>query len=199
MKAAIILKDAYLKNFNKGEYDLIIGVDSGALHAIKNNIFLDIAIGDFDSVNNNEYELVKNNSKEIIKLNPIKDITDTNAAISKAKGYDIEILGGIKGKRIEHFISNIFDIINHKNVLMKDEYSLIEFIDNNDYKVRSGYKFVSLFPIEESIISLSGFKYNLDNYNLKLYDNLCISNEIINNPKIELKKGKILIIYTIGD
>lgn len=199
MKAAIILKDAYLKNFNKGEYDLIIGADSGALHAIKNNIFLDIAIGDFDSVNMNEYELVKNNSKEIIKLNPIKDITDTNAAISKAKGYDIEILGGIKGKRIEHFISNIFDIINHKNILMKDEYSLIEFIDNNDYKVRSGYKFVSLFPIEESIISLSGFKYNLDNYNLKLYDNLCISNEIINNPEIELKKGKILIIYTIGD
>ena len=39
MKAAIILKDAYLKNFNNGEYDLIIGADSGALHAIKNNIF----------------------------------------------------------------------------------------------------------------------------------------------------------------
>jgi len=199
MKAAIILKDAYLKNFNN-YYDLIIGADKGALHAIKNGIIPDISIGDFDSVNDLEFELIKNNSKRIIKLNPIKDKSDTSEAIDLVKNYDeIHILGGIKGKRIEHLFSNIIDIINHDNVLIKDEDSLIEVVKDNNYKVRYDYKFVSLYAISDSIISLTGFKYNLDNYNLKLFDSLCLSNEIINNPKIELKKGKLLIIYSYQD
>ena len=199
MKAAIILKDAYLKNFNN-YYDLIIGADKGALHAIKNGIIPDISIGDFDSVNDLEFELIKNNSKRIIKLNPIKDKSDTSEAIDLVKNYDeIHILGGIKGKRIEHLFSNIIDIINHDNVLIKDEDSLIEVVKDNNYKVRYDYKFVSLYAISDSIISLSLFKYNLDNYNLKLFDSLCLSNEIIDNPKIELKKGKLLIIYSYQD
>jgi thiamine pyrophosphokinase len=199
MKAAIILKDAYLKNFNN-YYDLIIGADKGALHAIKNGIIPDISIGDFDSVNDLEFELIKNNSKRIIKLNPIKDKSDTSEAIDLVKNYDeIHILGGIKGKRIEHLFSNIIDIINHDNVLIKDEDSLIEVVKDNNYKVRYDYKFVSLYAISDSIISLTGFKYNLDNYNLKLFDSLCLSNEIIDNPKIELKKGKLLIIYSYQD
>ena len=199
MKAAIILKDAYLKNFNN-YYDLIIGADKGALHAIKNGIIPDISIGDFDSVNDLEFELIKNKSKRIIKLNPIKDKSDTSEAIDLVKNYDeIHILGGIKGKRIEHLFSNIIDIINHDNILIKDEDSLIEVVKDNNYKVRYDYKFVSLYAISDSIISLTGFKYNLDNYNLKLFDSLCLSNEIIDNPKIELKKGKLLIIYSYQD
>ena len=199
MKAAIILKDAYLKNFNN-YYDLIIGADKGALHAIKNGIIPDISIGDFDSVNDLEFELIKNKSKRIIKLNPIKDKSDTSEAIDLVKNCDeIHILGGIKGKRIEHLFSNIIDIINHDNILIKDEDSLIEVVKDNNYKVRYDYKFVSLYAISDSIISLTGFKYNLDNYNLKLFDSLCLSNEIIDNPKIELKKGKLLIIYSYQD
>ena len=199
MKAAIILKDAYLKNFNN-YYDLIIGADKGALHAIKNGIIPDISIGDFDSVNDLEFELIKNNSKRIIKLNPIKDKSDTSEAIDLVKNYDeIHILGGIKGKRIEHLFSNIIDIINHDNILIKDEDSLIEVVKDNNYKVRYDYKFVSLYAISDSIISLTGFKYNLSDYNLKLFDSLCLSNEIIDNPKIELKKGKLLIIYSYQD
>ena len=51
----------------------------------------------------------------------------------------------------------------------------------------------------ESIISLEGFKYILNNYHLKYNDPLCLSNEIINNPKINLIKGRLLIIYSHGD
>ena len=61
MKAAIILKNAYLNNFKKEEYDIIIGADRGAYFAIKNNFIPDIAIGDFDSVNEEELDLIKKN------------------------------------------------------------------------------------------------------------------------------------------
>ena len=200
MKAAIILKDAYLNKFNKNEYDIIIGADRGALHAINNGIIPDISIGDFDSVSKEEFEIINNNSKKIIKLNCIKDTSDTNSAIKLVKDYDeIHILGGIKGKRIEHLFSNIIDLINYPNLSLMDEDSLIEVIRDNNYKIKDGYKFISLFSIEDSIISLNGFKYNLNKYLLKPNDSLCLSNEIIDNPKIDLEKGKVIIIYSHAD
>ena len=199
MRAAIILKNADLKQFNN-YYDIIIGADRGALHAIKNGIIPDISIGDFDSVTDSELDIIKKNSKKIIKLNPIKDKSDTEEAIELVKDYDeIHILGGIKGKRIEHLFANIISLINYPNASLKDEDSLIEIINDNNYKIKKEYKFISLYAIEESIITLKGFKYNLNNYLLKTNDPLCLSNEIINNPKIELKKGKLLIIYSHGD
>lgn len=200
MKAAIILKDAYLNKFNKNEYDIIIGADRGALHAINNGIIPDISIGDFDSVSKEEFEIINNNSKKIIKLNCIKDTSDTNSAINLVKEYDeIHILGGIKGKRIEHLFSNIIDLINYPNLSLMDEDSLIEVIRDNNYKIKDGYKFISLFSIEDSIISLNGFKYNLNKYLLKPNDSLCLSNEILDNPKIDLEKGKVIIIYSHAD
>ncbi len=199
MRAAIILKNADLKQFNN-YYDIIIGADRGALHAIKNGIIPDISIGDFDSVTDSELDIIKKNSKKIIKLNPIKDKSDTEEAIELVKDYDeIHILGGIKGKRIEHLFANIISLINYPNASLKDEDSLIEIINDNNYKIKKEYKFISLYAIEESIIALKGFKYNLNDYLLKTNDPLCLSNEIINNPKIELKKGKLLIIYSHGD
>lgn len=199
MRAAIILKNADLKQFNN-YYDIIIGADRGALHAIKNGIIPDISIGDFDSVTDSELDIIKKNSKKIIKLNPIKDKSDTEEAIELVKDYDeIHILGGIKGKRIEHLFANIISLINYPNASLKDEDSLIEIINDNNYKIKKEYKFISLYAIEESIIELRGFKYNLNDYLLKTNDPLCLSNEIINNPKIELKKGKLLIIYSHGD
>ena len=199
MKAAIILKDAYLTNFNNC-YDIIIGADRGALHALNNGIIPDISIGDFDSVSEIEFEKIKNNSKKLIQLNKIKDSSDTHEAIKLVSNYDeIHILGGIKGKRIEHLFSNIIDLINYPNVSIMDEDSLIETINDNNYIVKENYKFVSLYAIDEAIIDLIGFKYELNNYLLKRNDPLCLSNEIINNPKINLKKGKLLIIYSHAD
>ena len=200
MKAAIILKDAYLENFNKYNYDTIIGADRGSLIAISNDIKLDIAIGDFDSVNEEEFNLIKKNSKRIIKLNPIKDTSDTNSAIKLVKNYDeIYLLGGIGGNRIEHLFANIIDLINYPNLHIMNRYSLIEIITDSNYQIRNDYKFISFYSLDNNtIITLKGFKYNLDNYNLKMNDSLCLSNEIIDEPYLKLN-GKLLVIYSKED
>ncbi|MCR5113974.1 MAG: thiamine diphosphokinase [Acholeplasmatales bacterium] len=201
MRAAIILKTADLKNFNRALYDIVLGADYGALHAIRNNIIPDIAVGDFDSCTEAEFNEIKANVKRIEKLNPIKDMSDTNEAVSIVKDYDeIFILGGIQGKRIEHLFANIIDLINNPRLKILDENSLIETVDTlTPYNVRLNYRFVSIYAIEESLISLSGFKYNLDNYLMKTNDPLGLSNEVISNPKIDLKKGRLLVIYSHGE
>ena len=100
MRAVIILGNIENINNDVLENSYIIGVDKGAYLAYKRNIRLDIAIGDFDSIKEVEYNELFNYTK-IIKLNSIKDSTDTNEAIKLCKDYnEIIILGGIKGKRI---------------------------------------------------------------------------------------------------
>lgn len=201
MKRVLIL--ANISNINKEflEDSYIIGVDKGAYIAAINNIEMDIAIGDFDSIQPEMMTTIEKYSKKIIKLNSIKDFTDTNEALGLCDSNDdIYILGGIQGKRIEHFYANIIELKNNSNLKMIDDYSLIE-TKSQSFIPRSDYKYISFFSIEnESIISLRGFSYNLNDYLLKENDPLCISNEINSlNPYVEIKKGRLLVIYTKED
>lgn len=199
MKAVIVIGNNY--KFNPDDFNdaFIIGVDKGALFCQQNKIYMDLAIGDFDSIT---FDDLKNtSSKNIIKLNPIKDQTDTREALGYCMDYDeIIILGGIQGKRIEHFYANLLLLSEYPNLKIKDDYSFIFtaskdlIIENNDYK------YVSIFAIEDkSIISLQGFKYELDKYNLKRNDPLCISNEILKKGEIKIDNGRIMIILSRED
>ena len=59
---------------------------------------------DFDSIDEDQFDLIKDRTS-IKKLNPIKDDTDTFDAVKMLNDYSkITILGGIQGKRIEHFM-----------------------------------------------------------------------------------------------
>ena len=51
--------------YNKEENEFIVGVDIGAYLLSKNKINMDLALGDFDSVNEKEYATIKEYSNEI--------------------------------------------------------------------------------------------------------------------------------------
>ena len=161
---------------------------------------MDLAVGDFDSVSKEEFELIKKNN-DIIKLNPIKDDTDTEHALNLVKNYDeILILGGINGNRIEHFISMLIYLKKFPNFIIKDDYSIIYTIDKSISIKKDEYKYISLFSLDDNtIISLDGFKYNLCNYNLKKDNPLGVSNEIIKDYGNIKIKGRIIIVKTKDD
>lgn len=191
-------------NINLNNYDFqnkyVIGIDKGCMYALKNNIQLDYAVGDFDSLDKDTFNILSKTTK--LKILPReKDDTDTAYAIKLCQNAsNIDILGGIQGRRIEHFIANILLLKKNKNIRIIDDYSLIFTIDN-DYKLnKSLYKYVSFYSLsDETIISLMGFKYNLDNYNLKVFDPLATSNEIVECGYIKIIKGKVLVILTKDD
>ena len=197
-KAIIVLYDIDKIDLNLLKDRYIVGCDKGAYILLKLGIIPDIAIGDFDSCNDDEKKYIFDNIKNIIKLDSIKDKSDTKECIEYLKNYDdIIIYGGIKGNRIEHFLSNIIDIYNHDNIKIMDDNSLIE-IKKESFIPNKEYKYVSFYSLDnDSIISLNGFKYNLNNYNLKILDNLCLSNEIISNDCFVSLKGKIIVIYSL--
>lgn len=88
--------------------DIIVGVDFGAYLLAKKGIMMDYAIGDFDSVDQSEFQLINEWSKEVIRLNIEKDETDSEAAILflQRAGYrNITLIGDI-GHRSDHFLIN---------------------------------------------------------------------------------------------
>lgn len=203
MKIALVLFDIDLSKIDLKSYYLI-GVDKGALNLVRNNYKIDLAIGDFDSVSEEELELIKSNAKETIVLNPVKDKTDTEEALDKAltMANDITIFGGIKGNRIEHFLSNLTLFNKFNDLLLIDDNSLIMYkkdliLNKEDYK---SYKYVSFFTFKPSVLTLNGFKYNLDNFNLSLSNcSLTTSNEIVCDKAIIKSSEKLLIILSKAD
>ncbi len=195
----IIGHDMDFNKFNfKDKY--VIGVDEGAYIALKNNIKLDVAIGDFDSVSKENLNLLEDYTK-VIKLPEKKNDTDTAAALKLCKdATKITILGGIQGKRIEHFIANLLLMETSKCVEMLDNNSIMYIKDSSFSLKKNDYKFISFFALSETIISLEGFKYPLSNYSLKNTDPLTISNELTSERGIvTLKGGRILVIQSKED
>lgn len=201
MKAILYLG----QNCDIKKYDLknsyLIGVDNGALILAKNNIHMDLAVGDFDTAGEDSIDFIKSFASEVIKLNKEKDDTDTMHAIDLiySKFDEFLVIGGLSGKRVDHLIANICILSKYPNIKFIDDDTCMYLICKDKTITKTNYKYISFFALEDSIISLSGFKYNIDNYNLKLYNPLAISNEIISSAAKIKVKGKIICIESKND
>lgn len=193
-----------LKRYQFEKNRIIIGADKGAFLALKSNIVLDYSVGDFDSLKKEETQFVLKNSEKIVQLDPVKDVTDTYYAYQEFnKGMEkIVILGGIQGCRIEHFLANINLLKLDKRVVIEDDYSIISRYDAPCKMVfeSSQYRFYSFFSNGSSLISLKGFKFDLDNYKLFDEDTLCISNELLDsNGTLQVNSGSCILVRSKDD
>jgi thiamine pyrophosphokinase len=187
------------------ESRILVGVDRGALKAIRSSIHLDYAIGDFDSVSKEELELIKAGSSNIEALNPSKDDTDTYHAYKIFQNISdrIVILGGIKGRRIEHFLAILNIVKEDSKVEIRDASSFIKRIDATSTPMllrKTDYRYYSFFAIEPTRITLNGFRFPLNDYFLSPSDSLCISNEIEGDEgTVTLVGGPALIVLSRYD
>lgn len=63
------------------DFELFVGVDHGSLFLLKNQLPLDLAVGDFDSVSKEELQMIQEKAGDFIKAAPEKDDTDTELAL----------------------------------------------------------------------------------------------------------------------
>ncbi|BCR36412.1 thiamine diphosphokinase [Mariniplasma anaerobium] len=178
--------------------DYIIAVDQAVLSLYKQRIPINLAIGDFDSLNHHGIL----NTLNVLKLDPIKDVTDSYQALIEAQKLNPDeyiMVGGIGGNRVEHFMAHILLFNKFPKLKIINDKSEIFMLENQDYIVDfKGY--VSIFAYDNALITLKGFKYPLETYELKRYDPLGISNEIINDSgHICVKEGKVLVVLSSRD
>ena len=184
----------------------IIAGDKGleALYQLK--IIPNHVVGDFDSVSPEILEFYKKQSQIIFHtFNAEKDNTDTDIALKLAiqlKSSKITILGAL-GKRMDHAIANIHILKDalEANIPCQiiDEHNRIYLINKEKTleKDKVYGKYVSLIPLTSIVegLTLTGFKYPLNDYTLPIGTSLGISNEIIGDiAHIKMDKGILIVI-----
>lgn len=184
----------------QGDYEYI-GADKGAVVLANKGIHMKAAIGDFDSIKVDDMKLIESFSEEVIHLNPIKNDSDSEAALKLAleKGYEEIIMCGAFGGRVDHTYYNIQLAYQYPNVLkLMDLNNLVYCLKEGEYKIqKNGFRYISFFTNSEATISLDGFEYSLENRTITNNDLYTLSNKIMDEEgTLTIKKGKVLVLQT---
>ena len=185
--------------------DFVICADKGWQNALNHGIKPDMIVGDFDSSPKPE-----NLDASITVLPVVKDDTDTFyiARHIVENGYtDVLLLGLLGGKRIEHTIANLQTLVyfadNQINATAMDKYSQLMVIKNGEIALPDmPGKFFSLFSMGDRAegVSITGAKYNLENYTLTNSYPIGVSNEFVGTEvEISVKNGSVLLVITDKD
>ncbi len=197
-KCVAVLGRAQSLNYSGADF---AGVDKGALTLAENGIRMRTAIGDFDSVSDTDLELIEAYADEVIRLNPVKDDSDSEAAVKYLldKGYQQIILAGALGGRIDHETVNIALVCHYpQRVFIEDVQNRISAFKEGTYRIyASDFQYVSFFPVGECVVSLERMKYPLDHKKMSRKDliGLGLSNEISGGYGIlTVHEGEVLVI-----
>lgn len=189
-------EDSFSSLYSHQEDEYIIGVDGGCKTLINNHVKIDLAVGDFDSSSLDE---VKKYTSNIVTLNRDKDYSDLDVAMEKVeelKDVGKVIIYNATGKRLDHYHGNINVICrDYKySVEMMDKNNLIFCLNGEQEFKKDDYKYLSIFALtDNTLITISGFKYCLKSHMLSRFDNLCLSNEL--DYKGIIRTNKKVIIY----
>lgn len=186
-------KKLYFEEVN----EMIVGVDSGLEYLVDFHKNIDLAVGDFDSINPMIYQKIQPKCNHIIELQQRKNKTDLAYALEYIYNHfdyeQIEVFGGISG-RVDHFIANL-NLMKKYRFILKDDHHVMYILDKGKYHIDNYKKYISFFAIEDVYgLQLTGFKYGLDHYFLSTSDSLSVSNE--GSGDISFEKGKLLVIMS---
>lgn len=216
MKQLVIVCRNLKINWQQFSNPIYLGVESGALALIENNLPITFVCGDFDSVNDQQLAKIESAAKtdnfKIIKANSQKDYLDSELAIIEAIEQKLDfqqivlITDGNRWDMILAQINFLRKYAQYQPILIgKDNYlfALQERTKFTFTKAQMQYKYISLFSLDEKAVkyNFSGCKYypNQD-ITINNHDVLAVSNEfdLTNNqiPTIEIKEGFCLICLT---
>ena len=205
MKIAYLFLNGELKGNKKFYLDFIENnrgdiycADGGANFCYELTLIPKEIYGDLDSIKNDVKEFYQEKNVNFIKFKVEKDYTDSELVLNEIQDkYDlIYCIGGLGGG-IDHELTNINLLAKYDNLIFISEKEKI-------FKIDTKYKFNNMINTKVSFIifsdkvealTLKGFKYNIENLNIKKGETRCISNIIVKNEsEIFIKSGSVLCI-----
>ncbi len=194
------------------KYDKIVVADGGLKYLDALEIRPDIILGDFDSVSPDLLHQYEKQGFKIERLNPMKDVTDTEAAFEEALNSEpdvIDILGAV-GSRFDHSYANMFLLKKGYELGVKvyiitklNKIHIIKGTTQFNKKEMYG-KYISLIQFDGSAkgIYLEGFVYPLNDFDFdtsKTY-RLGVSNEVIEETSVvRVREGYLLVVESKED
>lgn len=187
---------------------LVIGVDRGAFIAIKERIKLDIALGDFDSVSNEEKLKVERYAQEVYRFPSNKDDTDAELALL----YVLEnvepaniFLYNWSGGRIDHLYSLLMIVLQDRFLPIISKIRFVAGKNQISYYLPGEYElekidqmtYLSLILLTKvKNLTLNNVSYPLEDADFELPRAL-ISNEFLNTKaSFSFSEGIIGVIQS---
>lgn len=192
------------------DYDYLIVCDKGLEAADRLSVTADLIVGDFDSVSDGlikRYEADPKTAETVMRFKPEKDYSDTHLAVERAikAGADEIVIFGATGSRLDHVLANLsvqyMALKKNVNVTLIDLHNRIRMVDSNliiaDEKQYG--KYVSVIPYAgDAKVTLTGFKYPLDQYILECDMSMGLSNEIVEKEaRIDVISGVVCVIESV--
>lgn len=159
--------------------------DKGIEICLDSGLVPELLCGDADSTG--AAYLKKAEAEHIKKLlfNPAKDDTDLQLLLKNLLPENV-VVTGIWGGRFDHLYSNVFSLYNHKEnnsvaVIMADSQELMVLLsagESLEFYAKADFTALSLLPLKNSIVSLSGARWSLKKAELLTNYPYAVSNEI---------------------
>ena len=190
-----------------------LGVDGGCFSLLKQQLPLDLAIGDFDSLDPVCFNALKQTKTKIYQVPADnKDLTDFELVLDwllQQKEITAITVYGWNGGRTDHFLSIISVFSNPRYAKLIPVMTLVDDINEisaiyaskpytKQLLPKAAFKYIGFYAVTNlEGLTLTGFKYNLPRCNVRA--NTCyVSNEFVaDNPgQVSLDAGTVLVIYS---
>lgn len=189
----------YIKKIIK-DYDYVIACDKGAEAFYNEDIKFDLCIGDFDSCNPNIYESFKN--ENLITFPIEKDFSDLELAINEIRKKDFKRIDftGVLGGRLSHELTNLNVLLKLKEdgykVGIREAMTRCEYVNGGEIlKIPKGLE-VSVIPMynDGSILTLNGFKWDLNRKHIQRGSSLTLSNLTVDEALLRVEGKTALVV-----
>lgn len=183
-----------------------IGVDAGVVTLIARGIEPAEAIGDFDSVSDEEYQVIVDGFPALERSPVDKDESDTELALEKAMHYqpDTVIITGVTGGRLDHYMAALHIVFSYQRrypqveFIVLNKQNRIRFMEPGEYIMDYDpqYQYVSFYPFAEEVsgFTIEGFKYPVSNEFIPFGSTRFISNELMGSGTVKFTGGHLITI-----
>lgn len=180
---------------------LVIVLDSAIERVFELGIKVDVLLGDFDRGFNPEYYLEQQYPLTIVRT-PNQDKTDLEKAFDYLieKGHKAVNVIWATGKRADHTITNITNIVSYRNqlkIVILDDNSKVFLLPNKYDKWYTANTTLSLIPIGKvSGITTKNLFYSLNNEELTIGYRTGSSNHVIEDGVVSIshQEGDLLLM-----
>ena len=187
------------------DHPYVIGVDRGCVYLLQNNIAIDKAVGDFDSVSEAERTVIENFFDTEL-LNPEKDDTDTEHALLMMLEKEVSeiVMLGCTGTRLDQTFASIralklavdagvdaYIVDLHNRIRVAKDVTIIS--SSNRFG-----KYISVMPYGDRMEGLTehGFKYEVTDFNLEAAKSRGVSNELARDVGMITSKDYYIVMET---
>lgn len=190
------------------DFDKIIGIDRGNLFLLRRGIVPDLAIGDFDSLNEAEKKEVFSQIAEIQTSPAEKDDTDTQLALvtvfERYPEAKVTLIGATGG-RLDHLLANLWLGVEPRflpflsQIKILDQGNDVSYIASGTHQISKNPEmkylaFCCLTPVKK--LTLKNLKYELSAVDFPQPTSLASNEFLRGDAEVSFSNGLIAVIQS---